>query len=247
MTCEPERPPRPERTEWALLPGGLTSPSTAFTAFTAYRVCGSAALRLCGSAALRLQNPDIDDRGLYSSTEWCHSASSQQSNRRNSGGRRCSISIEFNATAFVTDPPSTRLVKVTRMVTKFKQMTSILGAAFTLIASNAFGQSFDFKGLVLGAHVDARTLEEQHHLTCRTASAQSASPQARSCAGQTTFLGMPGTEKVLVNGQGIVTQIDVVYSTTTVWPKDIAAECRRRLNIEPPCRPNIEPGVEADF
>ena len=114
------------------------------------------------------------------------------------------------------------------MVTKFKQMTSILGAAFTLIASNAFGQSFDFKGLVLGAHVDARTLEEQHHLTCRTASAQSASPQARSCAGQTTFLGMPGTEKVLVNGQGIVTQIDVVYSTTTVWPKDVAAELSKK-------------------
>jgi type I restriction enzyme R subunit len=27
----------------------------------------------------------------------------------------------------------------------------------------------------------------------------------------------------------------------------IALACRRRLNVEPPCRPNIEPGVEADF
>ena len=26
-----------------------------------------------------------------------------------------------------------------------------------------------------------------------------------------------------------------------------ALGCRRRFNSEPPCRPNIEPGVEADF
>jgi hypothetical protein len=28
--------------------------------------------------------------------------------------------------------------------------------------------------------------------------------------------------------------------------RSVAMECRRRFNFEPPCRLNIEPGVEAD-
>ena len=38
-----------------------------------------------------------------------------------------------------------------------------------------------------------------------------------------------------------------VWGTVYVRPPTVGEVCWRRPNFEPPCRLNIEPGVEADF
>ena len=105
--------------------------------------------------------------------------------------------------------------------------TSKKGIAAVLLftgASVAFAQSFDFKGIVLGSKVDASALAQEHGLSC-----VSRDPRATICTGKTTFLGMDAHQLVVIDAQAVVSNIKVTYATTTVWPKNIAAELSKKF------------------
>lgn len=92
-------------------------------------------------------------------------------------------------------------------------------AFLTLITGDAAAQVFDFKGIVLGSKVSDKTLTDEHQLRCKRWDRE-----YRWCTGKTTLLGMTADEKVVIDEQNVVTSILITYQTTTVWPKDIAAE-----------------------
>ena len=91
-------------------------------------------------------------------------------------------------------------------------------------ASVANAQSFDFKGIVLGSKVESSALAQEHGLNC-----DNRDPRATICTGKTTFLGMDAQQLVVIDAQGVVSNIKVTYATTTVWPKNIAAELSKKF------------------
>lgn len=98
----------------------------------------------------------------------------------------------------------------------------------------SFAQTFDFKGIVLGSEIDTKVLEEQHQIAC----SYTERTKRSICTGKTTFLGMDANLTVsvrdVVDNQGLVQSIDVFYQTSTVWPKDVAAELSKKFG--PPKR-----------
>lgn len=110
----------------------------------------------------------------------------------------------------------------------------VLVSLLVSISTPTSAQTFDFKGLVLGSRVDARTLEEKFNLTCRNYPAGGG-----NCNGKTTFLGMEAMENVAIDKNNMVVDITVRYSTTTVWPKDIAAELMKKFGLPKHQRQNM--------
>jgi hypothetical protein len=94
----------------------------------------------------------------------------------------------------------------------------------SLWAQGALSQDFDFKGLVLGSKTTPQNIESHFQLSC-----DGTSTVGKFCKGKTTFLGMNAYEGVTLDANGVVTKISVIYETTTVWPKTIAAEVSKKF------------------
>jgi hypothetical protein len=93
------------------------------------------------------------------------------------------------------------------------------GVVLALLASGyANAQTFEFKGLVLGAQSSVKVLEEQHGVKCNEATR---SENGIKCSGVTTLFGESASLEMYLNGQNVISYIHVRHHGNILKFKDM--------------------------
>jgi hypothetical protein len=103
---------------------------------------------------------------------------------------------------------------------------SLLFALGLGLCGIAQAQTYDFKGLTLGAKSSVDELVEKHALTCNP---RSKNEYGQPCGGNTTIFGEPGSVEVNLDNNSVISRIYVRFDSNPLKFKDMVASASAKL------------------